>query len=63
VYKVLDPPLPATMLVAVAQTVFRFAVVAVAAQESFHVVSGMYPFADSFVTGSFAVGAAGGGGF
>jgi hypothetical protein len=51
------------MFVAVVQTVFRFAGVAAAAQESFHVVSGMYPFTDSFVTGSFAVGVAGGAGF
>src|SRR6266851_1388232 len=41
------------MLFAVAQTVFKLALVAVAAQESFQVVSGMYPRADSRVPDAF----------
>src|SRR6267143_2026507 len=43
----LGPPLPPTMLLAVEQTVFRVALVAVAAQESFQVISWIYPRADS----------------
>jgi len=35
------------MLFALAQTVFRFVLVAVAAQESFQVISWMYPWAES----------------
>jgi hypothetical protein len=42
------------MLFAIAQ-VFKFALVAVAAQELFHVVSGMYPNADSRVGGALLV--------
>lgn len=48
----LGPPLPATMFVAAdpAQTVLSVELVAVAAQESFQGISGMYPSADSRVT-------------
>src|SRR5215472_15412808 len=46
-YTELGPPLPPTMLFAVAQTVFSVLLVALAAQESFHGISGMYPSADS----------------
>src|SRR6266704_4367294 len=44
---VLGPPLPAAIPFAVAQTVFKVLLVAVAAQESFQGISGMYPSADS----------------
>src|SRR5256885_3297533 len=50
---VLTPPPPPTILFAVAQIVFRFALVAAAAQESFHVVSGIYPVTDCCVPAAF----------
>src|SRR5260370_34875756 len=47
----MDPPLPATrsmpLLFTVVQSPLIFPAVAVLAQESFHVVSGMYPNADA----------------
>src|SRR5712664_3879962 len=46
----LGPPLPPIMLLAVEQTVLRVALVAVAAQVSFQVISRIYPRADSLPT-------------